>query len=258
MESGNILLLIVIVIVLYCLYNSYNCNNTEGFYNIINIPPGQYYSYIGSSPLSPFSQNSFDSMKGKLQSCESGYSCPGNPHFDTNQISLDTIDQYNRSTCGLGKYQDEPGQTTCKSCPNNTWTYGGANTHCNSGPYIKPCDSNCQNCGYLEVGGEYACCPHDREPYGGYHYCTGMPNGNVCFSNAMCASGNCWTGKDSSLGSLGTKGVCVSEAPCNPNNGFLDGGYGSAASVIQTIEGKDGAKLTVAAITAIDNIIGSL
>jgi hypothetical protein len=112
--------------------------------------------------------------------------------------------------------------------------------------------------GYLEVGGDFDCCPSgNRELYAGYHYCTGMPNGNTCFSNAMCASDICWTGKDSGLDSAGTVGVCVSSEPCNPNNGFLDGGCGSAKSVIQTIEAKDGAKLTVAAINAIDNIIGS-
>lgn len=269
----NLLLIIVILFILYSFYKGCFCKDTEKFTTtctsgIIGTNNNPFYSIVPTSDSSitcdipegkyVSSENLFLGNTYQTNNCEPGFSCPGIPNAQIFQNSGGNPEIIGRKACGLNNYQDQPNQTECKKCPPNTWTYSGPNTKCNTGPYIEPCDSNCKNCGYLEVGGEFGCCSSGNEFYGGYHYCTKMPNGNTCFSNAMCASGICWTGKDSGPDSLGTVGVCVASEPCNPNNGFLDGGCGSASSVIQTIEAKDGAKLTVAAINAIDNIIASL
>jgi len=53
-------------------------------------------------------------------------------------------------------------------------------------------------------GAKKTCCASgDYTTFGGYDYCTKMANGTVCWSDAMCASGNC-KGNMSGL----QKGVC--------------------------------------------------
>lgn len=39
--------------------------------------------------------------------------------------------------------------------------------------------------------GKTCCASGDYATYGGFDYCTKMPKGSVCWSDAMCASGNC-------------------------------------------------------------------
>ena len=70
---------------------------------------------------------------------------------------------------------------------------------------LKPrsCRSNseCSSraCGRLQAGDEnLVCCPSGHTSmYTGYDYCTQMPNGSLCWSDSMCASGYCegnWSG----------------------------------------------------------------
>ena len=69
-------------------------------------------------------------------------------------------------------------------------------------------DSDCSNnaCGRENAGVDASkvCCPYGgpSETYAGYSYCTNMPNGNHCFSDAMCASQIC-----------SSNGICVSSLP---------------------------------------------
>jgi len=53
-------------------------------------------------------------------------------------------------------------------------------------------------------GATLSCCKSGEDDfYDGYYYCTEMPNGSICWSDAMCASGDCkgnWEGL--------RKGVC--------------------------------------------------
>jgi hypothetical protein len=57
------------------------------------------------------------------------------------------------------------------------------NTQCQSG-----------KCNYIRGEGQQ-CCPPGSEkgghPYGFYHYCTELPKGKPCWSDDMCASGDC-------------------------------------------------------------------
>jgi len=62
----------------------------------------------------------------------------------------------------------------------------------------QPCTSNsdCKNntCGRQTAadGAPLVCCPSgDTRTYGGYDYCSNMPNGSTCWSDAMCASDYC-------------------------------------------------------------------
>lgn len=74
-----------------------------------------------------------------------------------------------------------------KCTPNsNNWPAGHV---CEFGP-------NCSGgaCGRLTAtsGAALACCPSGKtDLYAGYEYCTGMPPGSACWSDAMCASGQC-------------------------------------------------------------------
>ena len=57
-------------------------------------------------------------------------------------------------------------------------------------------NSDCKNkaCGRQTAADDtkLICCPSaNTDLYAFHDYCTGMPNGSVCWSDAMCASGNC-------------------------------------------------------------------
>ena len=62
----------------------------------------------------------------------------------------------------------------------------------------KPCSKNC-DCvnnacgrGTAADNAPLICCPGGQtDLYGGFDYCTGMPTGSVCWSDAMCANGDC-------------------------------------------------------------------
>ena len=79
--------------------------------------------------------------------------------------------------------------------------------------YLTPgesCKHNSQ-CANNKCGRETAikdapttCCPDGThlDNYGGYDYCSGMPTGSKCWSNAMCKNGNC------KGGSIFGRGTC--------------------------------------------------
>lgn len=55
-------------------------------------------------------------------------------------------------------------------------------------------DWQCDNkkCGRLGAGGKKVCCPSgDYDLYDGYDYCTELPDGTPCWSDAMCGGGTC-------------------------------------------------------------------
>lgn len=69
-------------------------------------------------------------------------------------------------------------------------------------------DSDCSNgaCGRQTAndGAPLICCPSNQTTtYDAYDYCTQMGRGDICWSDAMCASGNC----AGNAGGL-QKGVC--------------------------------------------------
>lgn len=72
------------------------------------------------------------------------------------------------------------------------------------------CDSGA--CGYPAAGADkHICCPSKKvNTYAANDYCTEMPNGTACWSDAMCANGVC-------IGNLGgvKTGVCGGKAPIN-------------------------------------------
>jgi hypothetical protein len=84
------------------------------------------------------------------------------------------------------------------------------------------CNNQCFNsaCGRLEAGADsLVCCPSgENDLYAGFDYCTKMPNGNACFSDAMCASGFC----EGDSGGL-AQGKCSTPQPagstCVQNSG---------------------------------------
>jgi hypothetical protein len=89
------------------------------------------------------------------------------------------------------------------------------------------CSSNddCENgaCGRFGAGGKLVCCPSGNyELYGGYDYCTNLPVGTSCWSDAMCASNMCWsthqsrayTGTCIAANSLPNGQVCWSNNQC--------------------------------------------
>lgn len=75
-------------------------------------------------------------------------------------------------------------------------------------------NSQCQNgaCGLPAAGAaQHICCPSGKlDTYAANDYCTQMPNGTACWSDAMCANGVCMGNAD------GTKmGVCGGDSPVN-------------------------------------------
>ena len=73
------------------------------------------------------------------------------------------------------------------------------------------------NCGREQAGtGVKKCCPNaTSEIYDGYRYCKDMPNGNLCWSDAMCGSGYC----EGNAGGI-KKGICT--AISTPGNTCKD------------------------------------
>ena len=71
----------------------------------------------------------------------------------------------------------------------------GPNHSCSS-------DSQCKSgaCAHAtaDKGAKTVCCPSgNSDLFGGFYYCTGMKSGSTCWSDAMCASGDCkgnWSG----------------------------------------------------------------
>ena len=76
------------------------------------------------------------------------------------------------------------------------YVWGSVFGHTNS-PIGAACseDKNCANgtCAHYGKGGPLQCCPvaNGSELYGGYDYCTSLPDGTPCWSDAMCTSGLC-------------------------------------------------------------------
>jgi len=72
------------------------------------------------------------------------------------------------------------------------------------------------------------CCPSNKSStYAGFSYCSGMPDGNACWSDAMCAGGLC-TGNAEGV----KKGTCMTPTPigtsCVHNNQCASGACGYA------------------------------
>jgi hypothetical protein len=91
-------------------------------------------------------------------------------------------------------------------------------------------DEDCKNraCGRktAEHGAPLICCPSgDTDLYAGYDYCTEMPNGSVCWSDAMCAGGTC----KGNAGGL-QRGTCTGDEPvgskCTENADCKNGACG--------------------------------
>lgn len=96
-------------------------------------------------------------------------------------------------------------------------------------PVGATCDSNsqCNNnvCGYQSgaTGAPLICCPSGQSDlFGGFNFCTQIPNGSPCWSDAMCASGVC-IGNEGGVtrgvcnGPLPTGAVCSSDNECSNN-----------------------------------------
>ena len=84
-------------------------------------------------------------------------------------------------------------------------------------PVNSSCTENadCSNnaCGRKTAaeGAPLICCPSNNiDIFGGFDYCTQMPNGSVCWSDAMCAGGTC----KGNAGGL-QKGICTGNLPVN-------------------------------------------
>ncbi len=58
--------------------------------------------------------------------------------------------------------------------------------------------------GTAASGAPMVCCAKSSEEYAGYEYCQGMVPGSTCWSDAMCASGDC-KGNEGGL----KKGTCA-------------------------------------------------
>jgi glycerophosphoryl diester phosphodiesterase len=132
-----------------------------------------------------------------------------------------------QAACGRGTAADNAHKICCAS--GKTSTYGGYD-YCTGMPDASACWSNAQclsdycrgnnsgtnkgTCGKLEInlacqsnsdckGGACGrataddqagrlCCPSGKtSTYAGFDYCTGMPSGTRCWSDAMCNSGDC-------------------------------------------------------------------
>lgn len=110
-------------------------------------------------------------------------------------------------------------QMLCKNAPQPTKHKGQSCT----------CNNQCFNsaCGRLEAGADsLVCCPSgENDMYAGFDYCTKMPDGNACFSDAMCASGFC----EGNNGGV-AKGKCSTPQPagskCSQNAGCINGACG--------------------------------
>lgn len=155
-----------------------------------------------------------------------GYLCNSNSNCANGACGrLTAADGARLVCCPSGGYTTYGGYDYCTGMPDGSvcWSdamcaakycrgnNGGLNKGiCGKLPVNARCSKNaeCANgaCGRPTAadGAQLVCCPSGNyTTYAGYDYCTGMPNGSVCWSDAMCASGNC-KGNMSGL----RKGVC--------------------------------------------------
>lgn len=111
------------------------------------------------------------------------------------------------TTCCTGTRSYGYGNYYCDNMPtgNLCWSNSEcASGYCNSdyvcedkqGPGMAcTADAECSTgaCAYLQrADTAYHCCPSGHwATYAANPYCTQMPNGNLCWSNAQCASGHC-------------------------------------------------------------------
>lgn len=139
--------------------------------------------------------------------CDSGYCndgvCASNPRPPPPQCIKD-ID-CGSGACAYASWEDEQnGIDSC--CPSGSsssyYTKGIWRDWCNDMPVGNTCWSDpavgttCKNgaCGLenYSSGANYICCPSgNTELNAGFTYCTGIPNGQACKSNAQCASQFC-------------------------------------------------------------------
>jgi hypothetical protein len=120
---------------------------------------------------------------------------------------------------------DMPDDSVCWSnamCQSGFCRDNGGGTRkgkCGKGIVNDSCGINndCKNgaCGRATAadGAELTCCKSGKtQMFGGFDYCTDMPDGSVCWSDAMCQSGLC----DGNGGGT-SKGVCKSRKKVNEN-----------------------------------------
>ncbi len=98
-----------------------------------------------------------------------------------------------------GKVLAQPGELFLKSTSNTITGYG--NSECSS-------NDECSNkaCGRKTAADNapLICCQSGKtDTYWGYDYCAGMPDGSICWSDGMCATGYC---KNNAGGTK--KGIC--------------------------------------------------
>ena len=93
-----------------------------------------------------------------------------------------------------------------KNCKNKeNWTSA-------DGPCNDNWGGNCNNCGHPNADSdEVVCCdPNGNDPTVYGTFCANLPNGTSCWTDAMCACGNC-KGNDEFLGVAYRRGICNPE-----------------------------------------------
>ena len=184
--------------------------------------------------------NGGGTRKGKCGKGPVGADCGVNSDCVNGTCGRESADDGAKLTCcKAGGLVTHSGFDYCKNMPDNSvcWSdsmcasgwckdnaSGTIKGKCTANKNINdPCTvkSDCKNsaCG-RETAADSAplkCCPSNKTTgYGGFEYCTNMPDNSVCWSNAMCDSNYC---RDNGNGTR--KGKCgkgnIGE-PCGVNN----------------------------------------
>lgn len=168
-----------------------------------------------------------------------GEACDSNGDCTNSACGRETAaDDAKKVCCVSGKVNTFGGFDYCTGMPNESvcWTdamcatgycegnEGGTKGICRGHlPIGATCDSNkqCSNqaCGRETAadGAQKVCCTSgDFITFAGFDYCTGMPDGSVCWTDSMCETGYCQGNEG------GTKGVCRGKLPvgatCDSNS----------------------------------------
>src|SRR5579872_5620761 len=170
--------------------------------------------------------NGGGTRKGKCGKGNIGDDCGINNDCKNGACGRETADGNAPLTCcksgdttmfgGFDYCTNMPDESTCWSnamCAGGYCRDNGGGTRkgkCGKGNVGNECgiNSDCKNnaCGResADTGTPLTCCKSgDTTMFGGFDYCTNMPDENVCWSNAMCASGYC---RDNGGGTR--KGLC--------------------------------------------------
>jgi hypothetical protein len=186
--------------------------------------------------------NVYGVKKGKCTgNSKPGQSCTSNDNCSNKACGRETAaDGAKLVCCPSGKTDLYGGFDYCTQMPDGSTCW--SNAMCSSGfcrdnagglkkgtcgkvATDGKCSSNsdCTNgaCGRKTAadGAELICCPSGKtDLYDGYDYCTGMPDGSTCWSDAMCANGYCRDNagglKKGTCGKVATDGKCSSNSDC--------------------------------------------